>query len=90
MKNIQFPGQFYHLRTVDGREIDLLIETEKGYYAIEIKMANRVSDTDARHLKGLGPILDKPLLYSFLLSNDPSVRTITENILALPAAMFLS
>jgi hypothetical protein len=47
------------LRTVDGREVDLLIETEKGYYAIEIKMSSRVSDVDARHLKGLGSILDK-------------------------------
>jgi predicted AAA+ superfamily ATPase len=90
MKNILFPGSFYHFRTVDGREVDLLIETEKGYYAIDVKMARRVSEVDARHLKGLGPILDKPLLYSFLLSNDPAARTISENILALPAAMFLS
>jgi predicted AAA+ superfamily ATPase len=90
MKNLQFPGLFYHLRTVDGREVDLLIETEKGYYAIEVKMASRVSEVDARHLKGLGPILDKPLLFSFLLSNDPVIRNISENILALPSAMFLS
>ncbi|MBN1158214.1 MAG: hypothetical protein JXA61_02435 [Bacteroidales bacterium] len=83
-------GWFYHLRTVDGREIDLLIETEKGYFAIEVKMANRVSEADARHLRGLGPILDKPLLCSFLLSNDPVVRRMYENITALPAAMFLS
>jgi hypothetical protein len=53
-------------------------------------MANRVSDVDARHLKGLETILYKPLLYSFLLSNDPAVQHISENILALPAAMFLS
>jgi predicted AAA+ superfamily ATPase len=90
MKNLQFPGSFYHLRTVDGREVDLLIETEKGYYAIEVKMTSRVSDGDARHLKGLELILDKPLLFSFLLSNDPVVRNISENILAIPAAMFLS
>jgi predicted AAA+ superfamily ATPase len=90
MKNLQFPGSFYHLRTVDGREVDLLIETEKGYYAIEVKMTSRVSDSDARHLKGLELILDKPLLFSFLLSNDPVVRNISENILAIPAAMFLS
>jgi len=90
MRNIQFQGSFYHLRTVDGREVDLLIETEKGYYAIEIKMTSRASDGDARHLKGLELILDKPLLYSFLLSNDPVVRNISENILVIPAAMFLS
>lgn len=89
-KNIQFHGAFYHLRTVDGREVDLLIETEKGYYAIEIKMTAHVSDSDARHLKGLETYLDKPLIYSFVLSNDPSVHKISETIFALPAAMFLS
>ena len=88
--NIQFRGSFYHLRTVDGREADLLIETEKGYYAFEIKQAGRVGRTDARHMSGLASILDKPLLASFLLSNDPGVRMITDNTLAIPAAMFLS
>jgi predicted AAA+ superfamily ATPase len=90
VKNIQFPCIFYHLRTVDGREIDLLIETEKGYYALEIKMTAHVSDSDARHLRGLDSLLDKPLIYSFVLSNDPAVRNISEKILAIPAAMFLS
>jgi predicted AAA+ superfamily ATPase len=90
VKNIQFPCIFYHLRTVDGREVDLLIETEKGYYALEIKMTAHVSDSDARHLRGLDSFLDKPLLYSFVLSNDPVVRNISEKILAIPTAMFLS
>lgn len=90
LKNIQFQGSFYHLRTVDGREVDFLIETEAGYYAVEVKMTTHVSDVDARHLKGLGTILDKPLLYSFLLSNDPVVRNISSDLLALPAGMFLS
>lgn len=89
-KNIQFPGAFYHLRTVDGREVDLLIETEKGYYAMEIKMTAHVSDSDARHLRDLGSYLDKPLLSSYVLSNDPSIHKISENILAIPAALFLS
>lgn len=88
--NVQFRGSFYHLRTVDGKETDLLIETDKGYYAFEIKQAGRVGRADARHLSGLAPILDKPLLASFLLSNDPEVRMITDNTLAIPAAMFLS
>lgn len=89
-RNINSPVSFYHLRTVDGREVDLLIETEKGYIAIEIKMSGRISRTNARHLTGLGGILDKPLLQSFILSNDNSVKSIEDKILALPAAMFLS
>lgn len=90
LRNIQSPCSFCHLRTVDGREVDLLAETEDGYFAFEIKMTTHVSDVDARHLKGLGSILDKPLIQSFVLSNDPQVRIIGEKILAVPAAMFLS
>jgi len=89
-RNLNSPVSFYHLRTVDGREIDILIETEKGYIAIEIKMSGRIERTDARHLDGLSGILDKPLLMSFILSNDNSIKLLEEGILALPAAMFLT
>lgn len=89
-RNLNFPVSFYHLRTVDGREVDLLIETEKGYIAIEIKMSGRIERTDARHLDGLSGILDKPLIQSFILSNDNSVKFLDESTLALPAAMFLT
>ncbi|NSW94326.1 MAG: hypothetical protein HPY62_06415 [Bacteroidales bacterium] len=53
-------------------------------------MTGRVSESDARHLRGLEAILDKPLLGSFILSNDPSVRKISDKITAFPSAMFLS
>jgi uncharacterized protein len=86
---IDFQGDFYHLRTLDGKEIDLLIETENGYIAIEVKMSNRVNNSDARHFSGLDQILDKQLLFSFVLSNDPEIKEIAHNTLAVPAAMFL-
>jgi uncharacterized protein len=86
---IDFQGNFYHLRTLDGKEIDLLIETENGYIAIEVKMSSRVNDSDARHFSGLDQILDKQVLFSFVLSNDPDIKEIAHNTLALPAAMFL-
>lgn len=86
---IDFSGKFYHLRTLDGREIDLLIETEEGYIAIEVKLTSRVNNSDARHLSGLDEILDKPLLHSFILSNDQKIREIAPNITAIPAAMFI-
>ena len=47
---------FFHLRTTDGREVDLLIETEQGYIAIEIKMSETVRSVDAKHLKKLDEI----------------------------------
>lgn len=90
LKYAAFGGDIYHLRTSDGREIDMLIETEEGYIAIEIKMTTRVAQSDARHLTGLEGILDKPLLHSFVLSNDLSVKQLGTSIHAMPAAMFLS
>ena len=81
---------FYHLRTVDGREVDLLIETERGYIAIEIKKSETVRSVDAKHLKGLEDILDKPILYRFVISNDLRSRDLDEGISAVPAVQFLT
>jgi len=89
LKNIPFGGDLYHLRTTDGREVDLLIELEGGYIALEVKMTTNVSRTDARHLLHLEELLDKPLLQSFVVSNDLSIKELAPGILALPAALFL-
>ena len=88
-KNIFADVSFYHLRTQDGREIDLLVETQNGYYAFEIKMADRISAIDARHLINIETILDKPLICGFILSNDNETRQITPNIIGVNATMFL-
>lgn len=81
--------RFYYLRTSGGLETDCLIETEKGYYAFEIKQATHIKPSDARHLRTLGDILDKPLLHGFVLSNDPKTIQINENITAINVAWFL-
>ena len=90
VKSIHMEASFYHLRTFDGREIDLLIETERGYMAIEIKKGHAVRPVDTRHLRDLDEILDKPILYKFIISNDLRFREIEEGILAIPAAQFLT
>ena len=81
---------FYHLRTLDGREVDLLIETESGYFAFEIKLSDHVAASDARHFPVLEKILDKPLLHAFIVSNDPRVVHTTANSTMLPAGMLLT
>ena len=88
-KNIFAEVSFHHLRTQDGREIDLLVETQDGYYAFEIKMADKISPIDARHLMNIEAILDKPLIHSFILSNDSETHRITPSITGMHAAMFL-
>ncbi len=89
IKNARLPVSCYHLRTQDGREVDLLLETNEGYLAIEIKQTERAGPSDARHLQGLQDLLDKPLLHAFVLSNDPHTRRLGDNITALHAAAFL-
>jgi predicted AAA+ superfamily ATPase len=88
-KNMDYSGIFYHLRTVDGREVDLIIETEKGFIVFEIKLSQHVNSTDARHLKGLELILNKPVLWAFVISNDPQVKELIDGVIAIPAALFL-
>lgn len=80
---------FYHLRTSDGREVDLLIELEHGYIAIEIKQSSFVRSEDAKHLKGLEIILDKPILHKFVLSNDLSYKDLGDGVIGMPAVQFL-
>lgn len=89
LRSARIDAPFYHLRTHDGREVDLLVELPAGYVAFEIKMADRVSATDARHLKDLETFLDKPLVHSFLLSQDPRNTQLAPGISAVHAACFL-
>lgn len=88
-KNIFANVNFYHLRTQDGKEIDLLVETENGYYAFEIKMSKNVIKSDAKHLMNIGDILDKPMIHAFVISNDVMTKNISDNITAVNATMFL-
>ena len=89
IQNSRLPIDCYHLRTADGREVDLLIETEQGFVPIEIKMAERISFADARHLRKLDEILDKPILQGLVLSNDPRIHDLGNDIVALPVGWAL-
>ncbi len=90
LKTINLNAQVYHLRTSDGREVDLLIETEIGYIAIEIKMGTVVRSVDGKHLRDLEDILDKPILHKIVLSNDVNSKDFYDGVKALPAVKFLS
>jgi predicted AAA+ superfamily ATPase len=89
IRSALLPADFYHLRTHDGREVDLLIEMEKEFVAIEVKSGAHVSKKDARHLRDLESFLDKPLRKSLILSMDREIRELDAGILALPAAWIL-
>ena len=66
-----------------------MLELEQGFVALEIKMAERVVATDARHLRRLEDILDKPLLGALVISNDGSIQDLGEGIMAVPVVWAL-
>lgn len=88
-KQTELPLKFYHLRTSNGSEVDCLIEKPEGYFAFEIKQTEHVQPADARHLKSLPALLDKPLLHAFVVSNDIECRNLTSGITAVHAAALL-
>jgi predicted AAA+ superfamily ATPase len=89
IKTFRLPFSCYHLRTADGREVDLLLEGVDYFIAIEVKMSEHIDRRDIRGFKGLGELLPKPLKYCFILSRDPETHYFDEGIIALHAACFL-
>jgi predicted AAA+ superfamily ATPase len=77
-RTARLPVELHHLHTVDGREVDLLVEREDGFIAIECKQASKVSPADFRHIKALDPVLDKPLLLGVVVSSDLAPRAFIE------------
>jgi predicted AAA+ superfamily ATPase len=90
IRAIDIQVQLYHLRTYDGKETDLLIETPEYYLAFEIKMTSNVTKAAAKNIKGLEDILDKPLKRAFILTNDRETKHLNEKTIAVNIAMFLA
>ncbi|MCU0327878.1 MAG: ATP-binding protein [Chitinophagales bacterium] len=90
IKAVDITCHFYHLRTSDDREVDLILELEQGYIAIEIKQSSKISPQDSRHLRHLSEILDKPILYALVLSQDYETKFFEERITAMHAAHVLT
>lgn len=90
LKSVSSEARVYHLRTTDGREIDLLIETSNGYIAIEIKKSSVVRPVDGKYLRGIEDILDKPVVHKIVLSNDLNIKDLGDGVKAIPAVQFLT
>ncbi|MGD9136881.1 MAG: AAA family ATPase [Desulfobacterales bacterium] len=74
IKAADLPINFFHLRTLDGREVDLLLECENGFIAVECKMTVKPSRKDFQAMRNLSELLDKPLLAGFVICNDEMVN----------------
>ncbi len=76
-----------HLRTRDGREVDLLIRLPGGgWLAVEIKASERAAVQDARHLRGMEEILGEPVLAGLVIYRGDTFRHWDNGLFAVPAA----
>lgn len=92
LKTADMPIDVYHLRTSDGREIDLLLESENGFIAVECKMTIHPSKNDFYAMRNLQALLDKRLLAGIVISNADAVRRFDGDIplYSVPCAWLLS
>ncbi|HPO89584.1 MAG TPA: DUF4143 domain-containing protein, partial [Victivallales bacterium] len=94
VRSARLPLELFHLRTSDGREIDLLIEREDGFIAIECKQTQNPQAIDARHFRNLSELLDKPLLLALIICSGKKIRKFNLDAglssTAIPAHLLLS
>ena len=70
-----------------GKAVNFAVDA--GFHAVEVKRSGRVATADARGLRDLAALLDKPLLSAVVLSQDRSVRELLPGAFAMPAAWAL-
>jgi predicted AAA+ superfamily ATPase len=78
-----------HLRTRgDLHEIDLIVERgDHRVVAIEVKLTQRVSDADVRHLRWLADQIGDELLDSIVVTAGPAAYRRPDGIAVVPAAL---
>lgn len=82
--------ELFHLRTKDGREVDLLARLPSGeYLAWEMKAGPRATPADARHLRNLAELLDGPLLAGMVVYPGDTVESFGDNLYGVPAHLLL-
>lgn len=92
IKTQKMPIGFFHLRTYDQREVDLLLECESGFIAVECKLTHHVTSKAFHHFHALEAYLDKPLLANIVVSLDPHIRVWNSHppFISIPAAWLFS
>jgi hypothetical protein len=73
-------------------EVDLLLESEQGFIAIECKMTTNPSRSDFQAIQNLKSLFDKPLLAGIVVCNEDAVRRFDTNtpLYSVPGAWLLS
>lgn len=78
----------HHLRTEKGRrEIDLIVESDQGIVGIEVKLAESVCDTDARHLVWLRDKVGDECIDTMVLHSGSEAYRRPDGIAVVPLAL---
>jgi hypothetical protein len=77
-----------HLRLHNGRhEVDLIVERDQTYVAIEVKLTPSVKDEDVRHLHWLKEQLGDDLVDAIVVTTGPEAYRRQDGIGIVPAAL---
>lgn len=80
----------YHLRTYDGREIDLLLVRGESAVAVEIKAGERVHPGDARHLRSLEEVTGLELEMGLVIYRGREVMQLAPRLWAVPDVLLFA
>jgi predicted AAA+ superfamily ATPase len=78
------PGRLvHHWRTQSGQEVDFVVEQRRRLLPVELKAANTVGNSDARHLRVF--LQNHPAsVRGILLSADSQIRELIDGVIAAP------
>ena len=74
--------EYYHYRTGNGAEVDLIVEGKFGRIAVEIKQASSVAARDLRALRDF--VAEHKARLGLVINNDIVARPYEDNLIGLP------
>ena len=91
IKQLEENCNIYHLRSKDGREIDLLLEIKDKIFAFECKVRGIPNKHDARHLKNIEGIFKGEIAGKFIIHNGDKIYIdVIPGVHAVPAKWLFS
>lgn len=81
-------ARVYHLRTARGdHEVDLIVESESGIVALEVKLGSTIDDQDVQHITWLQEVLGDRLVDSAVITTGPYAYRRKDGIAVIPLGL---
>ena len=80
--------QFYHCRTVNGKEVDIVLEDRSGnIVGIEVKVSGKITSDSFKGLRYLQEKMGKKFIAGIVFSANPQYVPFARNLYAMPMNM---